>query len=101
MIQRNLMFVCVLATCGCAMNVELLRDSRAKVIEVDSIKATNELLADQRLVALYGCDSVKAQEALERLGVPRPEAGRRILSALAAMNGTRPACDVTIPREVK
>jgi hypothetical protein len=39
---------------------------------------------DRDLVALYCGDQAKAQAALEALGVPRQEAARRVLAALAA-----------------
>lgn len=70
---------------GCAMtfsgSMNVLQRPRP---EMAAAAVEAQLQADRALLALYCGEQALASEALQSIGVPRQEADRRILAALAA-----------------
>jgi hypothetical protein len=72
-------------TCGCAMSFSgSMNVFQRPRVELATIAVENQLQADRALLALYCGEQALASEALQSIGVPRQEADRRILAALAA-----------------
>lgn len=82
----GLVALMALSTMGCALTVREIRVSafQREATTLSAAQAEQQLLADRAVLALYCGEQPKASDALVAVGVPRPEAERRVLAALAA-----------------